>query len=449
MSRWILAIVVVVLVIAAVFWARSLQTVPVQAASVTRGELRTYVEERAKTKLGHTYHITMPLAGRIQPIDLVEGTVVAAGQVIARMDAAELDTRVVQAAARVARLDAEIIKNADTRLEDRALEETMAMLESMDRSVEAAEEETKASQAQVDFAIEDLARVQAMSERGATTEVELDETELAKIHAEVDYRKDILTLRSIEAIRSAMRIWPRTIRQYVDKKELQRAVLEQQRQEAQAELDQARRDRERALIKSPVDGLVLARHVSNERVLAAGAALLEVGTLADLEVEVEVLTQDAANISIGDSVDIFGAAIGAEPIQGSVARIDPRGFTKVSSLGVEQQRVYVTIQLAEDAAGALQERGRSLGVDYRVHVKIYTDQVDEALLLPRTALFRGADGAWYAYVIENGEARRQRVETGLSNSTTMQVTSGVSEGDRVIITPESSIDEGTRVQVLN
>ncbi len=449
MSRWIITLVVIVLVIAAVFWARSLQTVPVQAASVTRGELRTYVEERAKTKLGHTYHITMPLAGRIQPIDLVEGTAVAAGQVIARMDAAELDTRVVQAAARVARLDAEIIKNADTRLEDRALEETMAMLESMDRSVEAAEEETKASQAQVDFAIEDLARVQAMSERGATTEVELDETELAKIHAEVDYRKDILTLRSIEAIRSAMRIWPRTIRQYVDKKELQRAVLEQQRQEAQAELEQARRDRERALIKSPVEGLVLARHVSNERVLAAGAALLEVGTLADLEVEVEVLTQDAANISIGDPVDIFGAAIGAEPVQGRVARIDPRGFTKVSSLGVEQQRVSVTVELAEDAAGSLQERGRSLGVDYRVHVRIYTDQVDEALLLPRTALFRGADGAWYAYVIENGEAKRQRVETGLSNSSTLQVTSGVREGDRVIITPESSIDEGTRVQVLN
>jgi HlyD family secretion protein len=449
MSRWILAIVVIVLIIAAVFWARSLQAVPVQAASVTRGELRTYVEERAKTKLGHTYHITMPLAGRIEPIDLVEGTVVAAGQVIARMDAAELETRVVQAAARVARLDAEIVKNADTRLEDRAHEEAMAMLESIDRSVEAAEEETKASQAQVDFAREDLVRVQAMSERGATTETELDETELAKIHAEVDYRKDILTLRSIEAIRSAMRIWPRTIRQYVDKKELQRAVLEQQRQEAQAELDQARRDRQRALITSPVDGLVLARHVSNERVLAAGAALLEVGTLADLEVEVEVLTQDAANISIGDPVDIFGAAIGAEPIQGRVARIDPRGFTKVSSLGVEQQRVSVTVELAEDAAGSLQERGRSLGVDYRVHVKIYTDQVDEALLLPRTALFRGADGAWYAYVIENREARRQRVETGLSNSTTMQVTSGVSEGDRVIITPESSIDEGTRVQVLN
>ncbi|MCK4871193.1 MAG: HlyD family efflux transporter periplasmic adaptor subunit [Phycisphaerales bacterium] len=447
MSRWMIAVVVVVVVVMAVAWMQATRVRFVQTATVRQGEIRTYVEERAKTKLEHVYRITMPLPGRIEAIDLVEGSTVQVGQVVAQMELSDVDAAIAQASARVAGLAARIVVNDDTRLEDSALEEILATLESVDRSVEAAEEETKASQARMAFSERQLQRTRAAAEGSATTASELDEAELTEIESRVDYRKDILSWRGLQAIRAAVGVWPRTITEYVEKKSLERAVLEQQQAEAQAELDRLLRDRARGTLRSPVDGVVTERHVSNERVLPVGAALLEIGRLEDLQVEVEVLTQDAANISVGDRVDIFGPAIGVNPVGGEVIRIDPQGFTKISSLGVEQQRVRVTVAFGDGVLTDLEEHGRTLGADYRVRVRVYTDRVEDAVIVPRASLFRSGDGAWRAFVMRSGRAQLVNVRVGVSNDASFQITEGLTAGDIILVAPESSIEDGSRVKL--
>ena len=165
-----------------------------------------------------------------------------------------------------------------------------------------------------------------------------------------------------------------------------------------------------------------------------------------MEVEADVLTQDATAITVGSAVDIEGSAIGAEPIRGTVARIFPQGFMKVSSLGVEQQRVRVIIKFDADDLNRLRAQGSKLGVDYRVRVKIYTAEKTDALTVDRSAVFRGPTGDWEAFVIRKGRARKVRLEVGLSNDFKVEILSGLEDGDWVIPAPDSSITDGRRVE---
>jgi len=211
-------------------------------------------------------------------------------------------------------------------------------------------------------------------------------------------------------------------------------------------LEQVKRDRGRAELYSPVDGVVLAREISNERHIPAGTDLLKIGRLEDLEVVAEVLSQDVVNVKVGDPVELYGPAIGPEPAKGVVSRIFPAGFTKVSSLGVEQQRVKVIVQLdSEDLQRLLVEQG--LGVDYRVRVRIITARKENSLLVPRSAVFRGEEGNWQVYTISDGRAQRSTIQIGLHNDRLVEVTGGLGEGDWVVLAPESGLEPGQRLEV--
>lgn len=445
MVRWIV-LIVVLLVIAGAIYAGMTTRQTVETAAAARAPISSYIEERAKTRLPRTYRITMPIDGRILPIELDEGDAVTAGQVVAKIEPADLETTLAQAEARAQRLQAGIVENNDTRLERSLIEGLNHELDSIDRTVEAAEAKTGASKAREDYYATDLRRKREAYAQQAATIKEVEEAELADIESRVDNRTDVLTLRALEAIRKAAQIWPRTVQQYIDKKDLSEAVLEHELAEARAALQRARRDRDRAQITSPVNGVVLERAVENERVLAAGQPLLEIGRLEELQVEAEILSQEALEISIGDPVDIIGPSIGRAPIRGAVRTIEPRGFTKISSLGVEQQRVNIIIAFADGALEALRAAGRELGVGYRVRARIHTDHKDEAVIIPRAALFRSAGDRWQAFVVRNGRARLTDLTIGLMNDAHVEVLEGIATGEEVILAPETGLEDGARVK---
>ena len=445
MIRWIIALIVVIVIAAAVFMSLTSSEF-VDTAAARRAPISSYIEERARTRLPRTFRVTMPIDGRILPIELDEGDRVDAGQVIARIEPEDLDTAVAQAEARLNRLEASIVQNNDTRLELSMLEGLNSELESIDRTVEAAEAKTEASKARENYRTTDLQRkTDAYADQAATLK-ELDEARLADIESRVNYRTDVLTLRALEAIRRAAQIWPRAVNQYIDKKSLSEAVLQHELAEARAALDQAQRNRQKGAITSPVDGVVLERAVSNMRVLPAGQLLLEIGQIQDLEVEAEVLSQEAVEITAGDLVEILGPAIGREPITGVVNRIEPRGFTKISSLGVEQQRVRVIIAFDPAALDELSSAGRELGVEYRVRVRIHTERREDAVVIPRSALFRSAADRWQAFVIRNGKARLTSLTIGITNDSMVEVIEGIEPDDMVILAPETSLTDGARVE---
>jgi HlyD family secretion protein len=190
---------------------------------------------------------------------------------------------------------------------------------------------------------------------------------------------------------------------------------------------------------------VLKRHVWNEKVMTAGEPLLDIGDLNNLEVTADILTAEAVRVQPGDRVEIFGEAIGDKPIEGIVRQVEPEAFQKMSSLGVEEQRVAVKISFATGILDKLKASGRTLGLRYQVRVRVITDEKKQVLRVPRTSLFRGIAGKWQLYRVEKGRAALANVEVGLMNDYEAEIIKGVKIGETVIVAPESSISDGTRV----
>ena len=445
MWKWIALGVVVVAVVAAVY-VEATEAVPVEVAQAAKGEISAYIEERAQTTLPRVYHVTMPLSGRVLPSTLEEGTPVEQGRtVVARLDAADLKTALAAATARRDGAAAEIEVNKYNALEETAKIEADSILEAIANAVSASAKKAEASRERRDFALTRYRAAQKAYDRKAATELELQQAQAEYAEEQVNYQADKFIEYAMKAFQTASKLMPIYIDQYLTRKSLDRKVLIQRKAEAQADLDRAQRDLHRTEILSPVTGVVLKRHVINERVLSAGAPLLDLGKLEELEVTAEVLSQEAVQIRPGNPVEIFGAAIGAEPIDGRVKRVNPAGFTKVSSLGVEQQRVAVIISIEPQARAALKAAGRKLGVGYRVRVRIHTDTAAGAVKVPRTALFRGHGGQWEVFAVRNGRARRTKVTIGLTNDREAQVTDGLSSGDLVVLAPEATLRSGNRV----
>jgi HlyD family secretion protein len=192
-------------------------------------------------------------------------------------------------------------------------------------------------------------------------------------------------------------------------------------------------------IRTPACGRVLRVFEENARVVTAGTPLLEIGDPTDLEVLIEVLSRDGAAIGSGAPVEFHNWG-GSELLMGAVRMVEPSAFTKVSALGVEEQRVNVITDLVTPA-----HQRRSLGDQFRVDARIVVWQADKVLKAPTGALFRRGNG-WAAFVLEEGRARLRLVEAGLSNGLEIQIKQGLKEHDEVILYPGDRVKDGHRVK---
>jgi HlyD family secretion protein len=426
----------------------------VEAARARAGGIRETIDERGKTRLPRVYHITMPFTGRIEEIKLVEGTPVKRDQVVAQIVSEDLKLAMDAATAAVDRLDASIKENDDASVENVALKQSHKFVESMDRSVEAAKERVRAGKAKLEYAQRNHDRVYKLyrDNRLGKSEEEYEAARLALVQADVDYQQDQLVRRAMEAMQAATQLMPVTLTEYIGRKKLSHEVLARQKEEARVRWQENKLQAQRGRMTSPVDGVVLERLETDERMVTAGTVLLEIGDLKELEVEVDVLSQEVVKVKIGQPVEVFGPAIGDRPLSGTVKNIYPAGFTKVSSLGVEQQRVKVIIAFDEpDQRELIERRAKGewdLGVDYRVRVRIITAMRSGALVIPRSALFRGADGRWQVFAIRDGKAQLQPIEVGLMNDEQVEIQSGVTADELLVLAPETNLTDGTKVKPI-
>lgn len=366
--------------------------VTVRSARASEGAIASYVEERAYTSLPHIYHITMPMQGRIEPIEVQEGDSVTEGQLVAR------------------------IENLDWLDASRQMDE---LVSAMGSAVKASAAEIKASEARTAF----TEWVWKANEGAAGKAV----SEQEKRRSRWDYLDSVVKTEESTASFHAMDAFLRVTR-----------IMQ----------PYVKRNLERTTVKCPVAGVVLKRHVWNERMMNPGEPLLDIGDLGQLEITAEILTEQAVGIEPGDRVDILGETVGNAPMKGTVRRVEPEAFTKLSSLGVEQQRVNVKISFDADDFAAYTESGRSLGLHYRTRVRIITDEKEQVVRIPRTALFRDSGGGWATYRIEEGRARLTTLQIGLANDRIAEVIDGLGAGDVVIDAPESAIVDGTRVKMM-
>jgi HlyD family secretion protein len=194
-----------------------------------------------------------------------------------------------------------------------------------------------------------------------------------------------------------------------------------------------------AEVKAPICGQVLRVLQESARVVTAGTPLMEVGDPRDLEVVIEVLSRDGAAITSGTRVELDQWG-GGEPLAAKVRLVEPAAFTKVSALGVEEQRVNVVADITTPP-----EQRRTLGDNFRVEARIIIWESDKTLKVPSGALFRhGSD--WAAFVVENGSARLRTVKVGRSSGNEMQVESGLKEGEEVVLYPGERVKDGQRIK---
>jgi len=404
-----------------------------------KGEIQESFSEPARTRLAKTYPIAMPVAGRIARIDLEPGDPVKKGQVLAMYDLVPFQEAVAEAQAAIRELEAQIVVKEDNRLEETMLSETRATVQAASESVNASAKQTEAERANAEHAQRNLGRMKKLAGEKTIPESDLDDAQLRADTAEIALKRQEFYHAALNALTVAVNLGPSFVEKYILRKGLERETLMHQVAEAKARLARAQHDLELADIRSPIDGVVLERNEQGDRTVSAGQPLLLVGNLDDLEVIADVLTQDALRLHIGSETSLEPALGIEQKIPGKVKRIEPQGFTKLSSLGVEQQRVNVIVSFTK--------RPEGLGVGYRVQARFLTGSKADTLIVPRFTVLQAPDRSFYVFKIVGGKLKKQPVTLGLRSDLELEVTSGLSPSDTIVAEPDTTMKDGMSVAV--
>ncbi|MCA9225837.1 MAG: HlyD family efflux transporter periplasmic adaptor subunit [Planctomycetales bacterium] len=452
MTRVIFALLGFVVAAGAVYgaWSVMSQSHPVEAAVVRRESIRQYVDEQAMTRLPETFDVRMPYAGRVERVERRVGETVHQGDVLARIVSEDLQNDLAEAQAVVDRLQATLAEKQSVTVETTAKRQAANFVEATAHTVESLKAQLESARRQLEYAESFLSDMRRLAATGAETEDALERAEVEYVRSRSDVAQTTQNLEGSEAMLAGMTLLPQLIQDYIDRKSLEARSVNEQLAEARARLRQVELRVERGVMTSPIDGVILERPVYSEQFLDAGTLLMEIGDLSDVEVEADLLSQEVVAVHSDDPVEIYGSTVGGElghGLEGFVQRIYPQAFTKVSSLGVEQQRVKTIVRFKPAAQARAVEL--HLGVDYRVRVRIFTDEKSGALVVPRSSLFQSPDGDWQVFVIHDGRATVQGVEVGILNDQAAEITAGLTEGQSVIVAPESELRAGMRVRASN
>jgi HlyD family secretion protein len=385
--RVLLAVAVIGGLLAVAMWPTP---VPVDVGSVVRGPLVVTVDEEGVTRVRDRFVISAPVSGRVLRIELEPGDHVKRGAVVARV-----------------RAEAPPLLDARTRAE------AEAAVESAKAAQGRAQAESERAKTVLAQAERELARARQLAKDGLSTPQAVDARE-----ADVREAQEGLNA-AVFAVRAAV-------------SELQRAL---------ARLSPTVPDASGRIftVTSPADGVVLKRVRESESIIPAGDPLLEVGDPRQMEIVSDLLSTDAVKVKPRSRamIDEWG---GDHVLDATVQRVEPAGFTKISALGVEEQRVNVVLDFVKP-----DERTAALGDAYRVEVRIVIWETADALKVATSALFREG-GQWAVYVIEEGRARRRLVELGHQTGQEAEVLNGLTQGTPVILHPGDTLFDGARVE---
>jgi len=394
-TRWIVAGIAAVVVIAATVMALMPDRIAVDTERAIRGPLEVTLEHEGHTRVRERFVVSAPVAGRVRRIELEPGDEVRAGTtVVAVFEPA-----------------------SSTPLDLRTRREAEARVAAARAQLDQAHADVLAKRAQRDFARSESERYGTLGDRGVVPREQADLAAMAAASTE----------GSVAAAEAAVERARREL------ESAQAALLE-----PWSETGGDDRDTHALRLTSPVDGVVLRRLHENEAVVPAGEPLLEIADRRDLEVVADFLSSDATSIRAGMAVHLTQWG-GEQPLTATVRRVEPSAFTKVSALGVEEQRVWVVIDL--DAPGSANP---ALGDRYRVEAEVVAWHGDGVLQVPTAAMFRSGE-SWAVFVVEGGRAHLRTITVGHRNELHAEVVDGLSEGDVVIAHPPDNVADGTRI----
>jgi HlyD family secretion protein len=377
-------------------WLLWPQPVLVDIAKAWRGPMEITVDEEGVSRIRDVYVVSAPVSGRVERNPREVGDHVVAGKTVVAAfrpaDPVMLDVR--------------------TRLEfERAVEAAKA-------AVDLATAELRRAEASLSFAQASLRRSTTLSRKQI---VSMSALERAQLDAEV-------AAEQVETAKAALD---------ARKHDLEMAEARLIEPDQTGSLAKAKECC--ITLTSPVNGVVLNIAQESEQIVAAGSPLVEIGNPHETEIMVELLSTDAVKVKPGARARITGWG-GEEELKARVTRIEPAAFTKISALGIEEQRVRTILQIADSPA-----RWTGLGHEFRVFVHIAIWESDTALQVPLSALIRSGE-RWAVFRVADGVAKLVPVEIREMNAKTAHILSGLAEGNSVIVHPSDRIEDGTAVE---
>ena len=370
------------------------QPVPVDLAIIERGELTVTIDGDGQTRVREVYVVSAPVSGQALRIERHVGDEVVANETLL----------------------ATIQPGDPTFLDRRARAQAEAAIKTAEAASALAEAEQARAVAELEFARAELNRAEQLAKRGTVSQRDLDRAvlELRTRNAAVATAKATVEMRRFEL-------------------ETARAALIQPGEEG------GEGDGQACCVEvySPVDGRILRVIHESEGVVAAGAPLIEVGDAADLEIVVDLLSDDA--VRVRDGAEVLIEDWGGVTLAGKVRRVEPYAFTKISALGIEEQRVNVIIDFTDPPG-----KWQGLGHGYRVDAHILDWRGEDVLKLPLGALFRDGN-SWAVFIAEDGVAKLRDIEIDHGNGREAEVLNGLAEGAAVILHPGDRIFDGVRV----
>jgi HlyD family secretion protein len=374
-------------------WAFAPRPVVVDLLTVSRGPMTVTVDEEGETRVHDVFGLSAPVAGRVRRIEAHVGDPVIANEtVLARIEPV-----------------------APAFLDPRSETQARAAIQAAEAALELARAEVQEARAEYDFAQTEYRRARELIKTGTIAARDADAAERA-------WRTATAALATAEAALQ--------VRAY---------ELEQARAQLLSPSETGERAaRDWISLSAPRNGRVLRVVNDSERIVAAGELLIEMGDPADLEVVVDFLSTDAVQIDASQRVLLERSGL-ERVLEGRVRRVEPFGFTKVSALGIEEQRVNVVIDLTSP-----REQWERLGHGYQVEARVVLWHADDVVTVPLTALFRDGD-AWALFVNENGRATLRRVVVAHRNSTHAEIIEGLAAGEEVVLHPSDRVVAGVRI----
>tara|TARA_R110002020_G_scaffold134702_11_gene300866 strand:- start:3683 stop:4882 length:1200 start_codon:yes stop_codon:yes gene_type:complete len=367
--------------------------IPVDTVVVDKGPVADVIEAEGRTRLVDRYLITAPIAGQARRQQLEVGDPVEVDQVLVVLDPLPAPA-----------------------LDARARAEARSRAEAANSRLRGAGEDLGAARAAAEQAASELARLEALAAQSLVALDVVDKARTASRRADREAAsarfREATARHELEGARAALALGSGTAS-----------------------------DAPAMELAAPVAGVVLRRFYESSRPVQAGEPLLEIGDPAGMEVEVDVLSADAVRLRDGMAVELHRWG-DTEPLLGRVRRVEPAGFTKVSALGVEEQRVWVIVEITSN-----RERWQRLGDAYRVNAHFALESRSNVLRVPGSALFRGEDGGWAVFRVRGGKVSQAPVERGLQGGAWVEVLSGLAEGDIVVVHPDRALADGSRVRM--
>jgi len=393
LRRWIITFAITAVVLLTIVYGFMPKPVPVDLVKVSRGPLKVTVEEEGKTRVRDRFVVSAPVAGFMRRIKLEVGDRVQKGQTI---------------------IEVEPLKS--NLLDPRSHAAAEAGVSGAEASLKVEQERVRAAAADAEYARRNLERIKKLYEGGYVARDAFEQAEAGAKRGEAN-------LLSAESAVKVARF------------ELDKARTALRHSAAENTGIQGKI----VAIQAPVNGSVLKIYRESEGVVQSGEALIDIGDPEKLEVKVEVLSADAVKIKPKTPV-LFERWGGNSTLSGRVRVVEPAGFTKISSLGVEEQRVLVIVDITSSSQGE-----QSLGDGYRLEASFVIWEGKDVLQAPASALFRNKDG-WAVFVVKNNKALKREVKIGQRTGLAAEILSGLAEGEDVISHPDNSIGDGSRVR---